>query len=173
MKKKGNIAAREDDLGLLLEAFVNRVSHPRGRALSYMSEASVTVAQVILMSHAVGGGTSTSLAAAMNLSLSSISQMIERLVKLGFLRRSEDAEDRRRKTIHATPKAKVFLDELRGLRTEEFAAATAVLSRETRDVLKAAIARALRELKIPPPSSNEASNDRPARKARPIADAQR
>ena len=133
-------------MGLMLEAFVNRISHPRGRALAFMSEASVTVAQVILMTHAICGGTPSSLAAAMNLSMSSVSQMIERLVKLGFLNRSEDAEDRRRKTVRATVKAKAFLDELRILRAEEFSVGAAVFSRETRDVLKCAISRALREL---------------------------
>jgi len=158
MRKKRDAAAEEEDLGLLLEAFVNKVSHPRGRALSFMSEASVTVAQVILMSHAVGGGTPTSLAAATSLSLSSVSQMIERLVKLGFLRRSEDPEDRRRKTICATPKAKTFLDRLKALRAEEFAAGAAFLSGETRDILKSAIARALRELE-PPPRSSDGTND--------------
>lgn len=175
MIRKGDVAVEDDDLGLLLEAFVNRVSHPRGRALSFMSEASVTVAQVILMSHAIDGGTPTRLAAVMNLSLSSVSQMIERLVKLGFLRRDEDAEDRRRKTIRTTPKAKSFLDKLKALRAEEFAAGASVLSRETREALKSAIARALRELEPLSPSANTSTDGRPARKARArlLADAQR
>lgn len=159
----------DSDLGRLLETFVNKVSHPRGRALAFMSEASVTVAQVILMNAAMTERDSTpsSIAATVNLSLSSVSQMIERLVKLGFLQRSEDAEDRRRKTIRATPKAKGFLDNLRTLRAEEFAAGAAVFSRETRDVLKSAIARALRELEHRPPSSKDKGKGdaQPSRKA--------
>lgn len=147
--KKRRGSAQDDDLGLALEAFVNRISHPRGRALAFMSDASVTVAQVILMTHAIDGGTPSSLAAAMNLSMSSVSQMTERLVKQGFLNRSEDAEDRRRKTVRATPKAKAFLDELKALRAEEFAAGASVFSREARDLLKSAIDRALRELELP------------------------
>jgi DNA-binding MarR family transcriptional regulator len=149
-------SAVSDDLGFLLEAFVNKVSHPRGRALSFMSAASVTVPQVILMNVAmtVPNSTPSSLATAMNLSLSSVSQMIERLVKLGFLRRSEDVEDRRRKTISATPKAESFLDDLKALRAEEFAAGTEMLTEETRDLLKSAIARALAELEFRHPSSN-------------------
>ena len=52
-----------------------------------MLEASVTAPQVVLMNYAmtVPRSTPSNLAAAMNISLSSISQMIERLVKLGFL----------------------------------------------------------------------------------------
>ncbi len=165
MRKNSGIA-EDEDLARLLEAFVNRVSHPRGRALAFMSEASVTVAQVILMTHAIDGETPTSLAAAMNLSLSSASQMVERLVKLGFLQRSEDVEDRRRKTVRATPKAKAFLDELKALRGEEFAAAVAVLSRETRGSLKSAIARALQELALRPSSSDKAGDALSATKGR-------
>lgn len=172
---KNSDLVRDEDLGLMLEAFFNRISHPRGRALAFMSEASVTVAQAILMSHAVGGGTPTKLAVAMNLSPSSISQMIERLVKLGFLQRSEDTEDRRRKTVRATPKAKAFLDKLRILRAEEFAAGAAVLSRETQGVLRSAVGRALRELRLRPSISNEANNAQSSGKAgmRPQARAQR
>lgn len=169
---------KDDDLGRLLEAFVNKISHPRGRALAFMSEASVTVAQVILMNTAMTERDSTpsSLAAAMNLSLSSVSQMIERLVKLGFLQRSEDSEDRRRKTIRAAPKAKGFLDNLKALRAEEFAAGAAVFSRETREILKSAIAQALRELERRPSSNDEGEgHTQPSRKAgtRPQARAQR
>jgi len=138
---------RRDDLGLLLEAFVNKISHPRGRALSFMSEASVTVPQAILMNYAmtIPRSTPSSLADILGISLSSISQMVDRLVRLGFLNRHEDEMDRRRKTIEVTPKAKAFLDQLRMLRADEFVAGAAALTSETRNLLKTAIARALRE----------------------------
>lgn len=137
-----------EKLGALLEAFVNKISHPRGRALSLFSRSSVTVDQAILLNHALAkpGSTPTSLATAMNLSLPSVSQMLERLVKLELVRRVEDPEDRRRKTIEVTPKAKRFLKELRDVRLEEFSAATARLSTATQQQLVAVLARALSEL---------------------------
>lgn len=137
-----------EKLGALLEAFVNKISHPRGRALSLFSRSSVTVDQAILLNHALAkpGSTPTSLATAMNLSLPSVSQMLERLVKLELVRRVEDPEDRRRKTIEVTPKAKRFLKELRDVRLEEFSAATARLSTATQQQLVAILAQALSEL---------------------------
>ncbi|HLW91265.1 MAG TPA: MarR family winged helix-turn-helix transcriptional regulator [Roseiarcus sp.] len=112
-----------------------------------MSEASVTVPQAILMNYAmtIPRSTPSSLADILGISLSSISQMVDRLVRLGFLNRHEDEMDRRRKTIEVTPKAKAFLDQLRMLRADEFVAGAAALTSETRNLLKTAIARALRE----------------------------
>jgi len=53
--------------GGLIEAFVNRVSHPRGRVLTLMARASVTVPQVILLNFAltIPDSTPSSLAAKM------------------------------------------------------------------------------------------------------------
>ncbi len=108
-----------EELGALLEAFINRVSHPRGRVLSFMADASVTVPQVILLNLALATPDSTPshLAAAMKISLSSVSQMIERLVRLGLAERTEDAADRRRKTIRATPAGRSLLGRHKAVRS--------------------------------------------------------
>jgi DNA-binding MarR family transcriptional regulator len=138
----------ERALGPLLETFVNRVSHTRGRTIAFMSKASITVGQARLLSTArrTPDSSPSDLASAVRISLSSASQMIERLAKQGFLDRREDAGDRRRKTINATPKGKTFLDELRVIRSDEFAEGAAGLSKATRELLAKAIAQALREL---------------------------
>lgn len=154
---KQTMARRPDDpvnarLGEVLEAFMNRVAHPRGRALAFLTQSSVTVDQAILMHHALTrpGSTPTSLAATMNLSLPSISQMLERLARLGMLRRIEDPADRRRKTIAVTPKARRFLRELQAVRSQEFSAGAAALSPATQQRLVAALERALTELDADP-----------------------
>ncbi len=138
----------KDDLGALLEAFVNKVSHPRGRVLTFLAKASVTVDQAILLNAALTtpGSTPSSLASTMNVSLPSVSQMIERLAKLALVRRIEDAEDRRRKTIEVTAKGEAFLARLKKVRSAEFAAGTESLSPATRRQLQGALARALKEL---------------------------
>jgi DNA-binding MarR family transcriptional regulator len=145
-----------EDLGRLLAEFVNKVSHPRGRALAFMTEANVTVPQVLMLDHILNYTTTTpsELSGALSLSPSSVSQMIDRLVKGGFLTRFEDAEDRRRKTIVITARAKQFLDELGRLRVEEFEIGTSVLSAETRNILKDAITVALGELRRPRRTEN-------------------
>jgi len=137
-----------DEFGALFEAFVNRVSHSRGRVLNLMAEASVTVPQAILMNFALAapGSTPSSLASTMAISLPSVSQMIERLARLGFLRRIEDLQDRRRRMIEVTPRAKTFLERLKVVRSAEFAAAAADLSDATRRSLSDALSQALKEL---------------------------
>ena len=138
----------DPELGRLLEAFLSRVSHPRGRALTFMAKASVTVPQAILLKFALATPNSTpsSLAAIMNISLPSVSQMIERLVKLGLSQRIEDAEDRRRKTIKVTVKGRTFLARLKEVRSAEFTAGTEGLSPATQRRLFDALSQALKEL---------------------------
>jgi DNA-binding MarR family transcriptional regulator len=138
-------------LGELLQTFLNRVSHPRGRVLRLMSEASVTVPQVILLNLAstMPGSTPSSLAANMKMSLPTVSQMIERLVKVGLVQRIEDREDRRRKTVTITTKARTLLTRVRAVRSAEFAAGTAGLSPTTRRRLTEVLVQALHELPSP------------------------
>ncbi len=140
-----------NELGELIEAFVNRVSHPRGRTLNLMVEASVTMPQIVLSNFAIKipNSTPSNLASIMRISLPSISQMIERLVKLGLAQRIEDPGDRRRKTVRVTPKAKTFLTRLKAVRSAEYAASTADLSPPTRQVLTDALLQAMEELTNP------------------------
>jgi len=137
-----------EHLGELLETFINRVSHPRGRTLTLIAEASVTVPQIVLMNFALNipNSTPSTLAAVMNISLPSVSQMIERLVKLGLLQRREDPEDRRSKTVEVTAKARTFLTRLKAVRSGEYAEGTSGLSQATRRRLAEAISQALKEL---------------------------
>jgi DNA-binding MarR family transcriptional regulator len=138
----------ENTLGALLEALVNRVSHPRGRVLAFLAKSRVTVDQAILLNHAQTqpGSTPTSLAEKMNISLPSASQMIERLVGEGLARRIEDPDDRRKRTIELTRKASTFLERFSAIRVEEFESATEGLSERTRRKLATAIEEALKEL---------------------------
>ena len=138
----------ERELGALVEAFVNRISHPRGRVLTFMAKASVTVPQVILLNFALKNPDSapSSLAATMRVSLPSVSQMIERLVKLGLAQRTEDSEDRRRKMVSVTSKGRILLTRLEAVRAAEYAAGAANLSQVTRWRLSDALSQALQEL---------------------------
>jgi len=142
---KHSAGVSDNSLGGLLEALMNRTSHPRGRALSFLAKSKITVDQAILLNHALAqpGSTPTTLAAKMGLSLPSVSQMVERLVSVGLVRRIEDPHDRRKRTIELTAKAKTFLARLRSVRIEEFESATERLAGSVRTKLMAAIAEAL------------------------------
>jgi DNA-binding MarR family transcriptional regulator len=134
----------ESELGALIEASINRISHSRGRVLTLMAKASVTVPQVILLNFALKNPDSTpsSLAAILKISLPSVSQMIERLVKLGLAQRTEDSKDRRRKTVSVTSKGRTLLIRLEAVRAAEYATGAANLSEATRRRLADALARA-------------------------------
>ena len=138
----------ESRLGGLIEAFVNKVSHPRGRVLNLMARASVTVPQVILLNFALKSPDSTpsSLAAKMRMSRPSVSQMVDRLVRLRLVARAEDPTDRRRKTVSVTPKGRSLLARLSAVRSAEFRAGAAGLSAPTRARLIDALEASLREL---------------------------
>ena len=136
-----------DELCDLLASFVNRVSHPRGRALSFLAREGLTVDQAILLNYAKlrPGSTPSALAESMNLSLPSASQMLDRLHRMGMVARSEDPTDRRRKTIDVTAKAATFLEAFHDVRCEEFLVGTAPLSATTRQALSIVIKTALDE----------------------------
>lgn len=105
-----------------LRRLVDRVSHRSGLALETMSEAAVTLPQVLLMNHvAHGRATSPSeLANVMRVSLPAMSQMIDRLVQQGLLKRREDPDDRRRKTLATTAAADSFMHRLEAARSRDF-----------------------------------------------------
>ncbi len=135
-------------IGAVLEAFVNRVSHSRGRAMEFMLSASITTAQAILL-HTVALTTQcapSDIATAMRLSPSSVSQMIERMAKQGLLERVEAEDDRRRKVLAVTATGRQFLDELKALRIQEYADGVAGLTPATRAQLEQALQAALKEL---------------------------
>jgi DNA-binding MarR family transcriptional regulator len=143
--------ADDQRLGGLIEAFVNRVSHPRGRVLSLMARASVTVPQLILLNFALAipGSTPSSLAAKMRMSLPSVSQMVDRLVRLKLVARAEDPADRRRKTVSVTAKGRSLLARLSAARSAEYRAGATGLSAATRARLTDVLQEALRELETP------------------------
>src|ERR1700760_1474206 len=105
------LSEERQDIGKLLDSFLKQVSHPRGKVLKLLTESSITVPQVIVLDQvrANRNCTPTELSATMKVSLPSASQMVDRLVKQKLLLRVEDAQDRRRKVISLTPKAKRFL----------------------------------------------------------------
>lgn len=109
-------------LGGLLQELVNRISHRGGETLSIMNEAAVTLHQVLLLSRLAQAGQSmpSKLATDLGMSLPSISQMLERLVQLGLVRRAEDAADRRRRPIAVTPAALTLLGRLSRARSAEY-----------------------------------------------------
>jgi len=138
----------DDDLGELLQEFVNRISHLQGNTLSLLTEESVTLQQVLLLRRLqqMGESTLSDLALRMRMSAPAISQMIDRLFAIRLLSRVEAVDDRRRKKLSVTRKGASLLERVRRARSSEYAAGISGLSAKVRADLYAVVRRALSEL---------------------------
>jgi DNA-binding MarR family transcriptional regulator len=135
-------------LGDLLQDFIGRVAHRSGRTLSILSQASVTLQQVILLRRLdeMRESTVSALAERLGMSLPSVSQMVDRLHRLGLVSRTEAGDDRRKKHIALTPGGRALIDLLETARAEEFEIGFALLSASVQARLAEALSEALREL---------------------------
>jgi DNA-binding MarR family transcriptional regulator len=138
----------DQQLGDLLQAFVNRVSHRLGNTLSILTDESVTLQQVLLLRRLQQAGQSTpsELAQLMRMSPPAVSQMIDRLLLLDLVTRTEAPDDRRRKVIAFTHKAEALLERIHNARAAEYGAGTRRLSPKVRAELASALRKALQEL---------------------------
>jgi DNA-binding MarR family transcriptional regulator len=140
----------DEQLGDLLQEFVNRVSHLQGNTLSVLTDESVTLQQVLLLRRLqqVGQSTPSELAGMMRMSPPAVSQMIDRLFSLDLVTRAEAPEDRRRKMIAVTHKARQLLERIRKARAAEYAAGACRLSPKLRVELASVLRKALHELPV-------------------------
>lgn len=148
---KGRVDHAVRPLGDLLQDFIARIAHRGGQTLTIMNEASVTLQQVILLNRIAEAkdGTPSDLALALGMSLTSVSQMIDRLYRLDLVTRAEIATDRRRKRISLTEAGRILLARLREVRSIEFDIGTGALSSQTHSDLREILSRALLELDRP------------------------
>jgi len=130
---------------------VDLVAHRSGLALTIMNEAAVTLPQVLLLSHVErrGSASPSELAKALHTSLSSVSQMIDRLVQQGLLDRTEDWRDRRRKSLATTANASAFLRKLGAARSMEYELGLASVPPELRAQMAILLERVVSELESP------------------------
>jgi len=142
---------RTGQLGDLLQEIVNHVSHgPQGRTLAIMSDASVTLPQILMLRRLIEqkADTPSALADSLNMSASAVSQMLDRLFQLQLVQRAEDPRDRRKRRITATPKAKCLVRRLGRARSAEYRDGVSRLSPGLRRELAAVLSRAVAELRM-------------------------
>jgi DNA-binding MarR family transcriptional regulator len=116
-----------------------------------MNEAAVTLPQVLLLSHVErrGSASPSELAEVLHASLSSVSQMIDRLVQQGFLDRTEDRRDRRRKSLAMTADASALLRKLGAARSMEYELGLASVPPELLAQMAVLLERVVSELERP------------------------
>src|SRR5579863_5603414 len=112
------MGADPSQAGDALRRLVDLAAHRSGSVFALMNKAAVTLPQVLLISRVerLGSASLSDLVEGSSASAAALSQMIERLVQQGLLRRAEDPVDRRRKAIGATPRARALLRRLEAAR---------------------------------------------------------
>ncbi len=113
-----------------------------------MNEAAVTLPQLLLLSRIeqLGSASLAAIGDEFSVSIPALSQMIDRLVRQGWLDRAEDPADRRRKAIRVTPQACGLLRNLEAARSADFDLGLSSVSEELRAQLAAALERAVVEI---------------------------
>jgi DNA-binding MarR family transcriptional regulator len=105
------------------------------------TEVGVTMAQakVLYVVMAAGELRLSELAGRLGIGSSSASELVERLVELGFLHRHDDPSDRRQVVITATPDATELLERFRELNERQLRALLATLDQDELDAVDRAI----------------------------------
>jgi len=134
--------------GDALRRLVDLTSHRSGAVLSLMNEAAVTLPQLLLLSRIeqLGSASLAAIADESSASAPALSQMIDRLVRQGWLDRAEDPADRRRKTIRVTPQGRDLLRNVETARSADFALSLSAVSKELRAQLATVLERAIAEV---------------------------
>lgn len=136
---------------LLAELMAAIHRHSAGETLHIMSEAGLTLPQMVAMQRLHHGGacTVTGLGEALRLSPSATSHLVERLVERGFVARSEDPVDRRQKRVEIAEGGRALLDRLNASRLVELEGALGALRPGSAELLFHVIERVIAELDAP------------------------
>lgn len=117
-------------------------------ALALMNESGLTLPQIIAL-HVLkmhGVHTVGDLATETRLSKAATSQMVDRLVALGYVTRAEDERDRRQKQIALTPRGSDLMDRVFEGRFRMLRGGFSQLAPATRERLMAVLAEVCRDL---------------------------
>jgi DNA-binding MarR family transcriptional regulator len=113
-----------------------------------MNDAVITLPQLLLLSRIerLGSASLGAIGEESPASIPALSQMIDRLVRQGWLDRAEDPDDRRRKTIRVTPRAGDLLCKVATARSADFDLGLSSLSEELRAQLTTVLEQAVTEV---------------------------
>jgi DNA-binding MarR family transcriptional regulator len=141
----------ENDPAMLFQRLIGLANRETaGASTMFMYESGLTFPQIIVMYALtwLGPLPVSTLAEKLRLSLAATSQLVDRLVKDGYVAREEDPEDRRVRLVRMRPHGKQFMDRLGEIRRRELSEAfdrlPPKLHARLTDVLRDAVA-ALRD----------------------------
>jgi MarR family transcriptional regulator, organic hydroperoxide resistance regulator len=117
-----------------------------GRALPLLHAANLTTTQLAALEFVFERRTISAVASYLGLSRPATSQMVDKLVRRGLVRRSEGAADRREKAVMLTAKGQVLLKKIAAARSARFAKSVSVLPKRAAIRLKGALREAVRHM---------------------------
>ncbi len=128
--------------GDALRRLVDLTSHRSGAVLALMNHAAVTLPQLLLLSRIeqLGSASLAAIGDKSSVSIPALSQMVDRLVRQGWLDRAEDLADRRRKS------SRHLLRNLETARSADFNFGLSTVSEELRAQLATTLEWAVIEI---------------------------
>ena len=133
----------------LVTSFLGEVHRfDAGRTLPLLHAAKLTTPQLAALEFVFERRTISAVASYLGLSRPATSQMIDKLVRRGLIRRSEGAIDRREKAVVLTAKGKALLKKIAAARSARFAKSVSVLPRRSASRLKGALREAVRHMDL-------------------------
>jgi DNA-binding MarR family transcriptional regulator len=118
----------EPSLGLLLDRFLRAMHRfDAGRTLPILHAAELTTPQIAVLEFARDPQTVSAVAVFLGLSRPATSQLIDKLVRRRFVRRTEGTRDRRQRNVVLTAKGRTLVDRIAAARATRFNSSLAVL----------------------------------------------
>ena len=134
-------------LAKLLARFLGEMHrYDAGRALPLLHAAKLTTTQLAALEFVSGPRTISAVASFLGLSLPATSQMIQKLVHRGLVRRSEGVSDRREKAVVLSARGKALLAKIAAARSARFTASISVLPPRTAARLRGALREAVHHM---------------------------
>jgi DNA-binding MarR family transcriptional regulator len=135
---------------LLRELIGYILQRSAGETLRVMNDANLSMPQMVTlhMLRKCGPFTISVLAERLRLSLAATSHLVERMVQLGFVARTEDASDRRQKQLALTPAGHALIDRLVAARLAETDPILTSLPDDLREQLEGVLELVLAQLRL-------------------------
>jgi DNA-binding MarR family transcriptional regulator len=115
-------------LGLLVDQFLRAMHrYDAGRTLPILHSAKLTTPQIAVLEFTGKPRTVSAIAIYLGLSRPATSQLVDKLVCTGLVRRTEGAVDRRERNVVLTAKGSSLVDRIAAARAARFASSLAVL----------------------------------------------
>lgn len=117
-----------------------------GRMLPLVHAADLTLPQLAVLEYVEAPRSVSAVAEYLGLSRPASSQMVDKLVRRGWLRRSEGVADRRQRAVTLTGRGRVLLEKVHAARSARFEASLAQLPSTVAEPLRCALTQTLAKL---------------------------